>query len=202
MVGHVVGWKCNNLRSHIVGLVEGFVAIEEHSMSFMRIQKEWWIMAMWPIVGYKFNNDSKSHVVGPILEGFILVDNQIVLIFWPNQCVTITLEFCTQWCNKICMAIIPRIINDIFQIMKQADANVAMINKVATLVKHLEHIPCKLHHFFIQQGVLWFALNHYETNLLSLTFVFLTWQFYLFHSNKVIISLFVEVCLATFLKIN
>jgi hypothetical protein len=52
------------------------------------------------------------------------------------------------------MAIIPRIINHIFQIMKQVGANVAMINKVATLVKHLEHIPCKLRHFFIQQGVL------------------------------------------------
>jgi hypothetical protein len=76
-----------------------------------------------------------------------------------------------------------------------------MINKVATLVKHLEHIPCKLHHFFIQQGVFWFALNHYETNPLSLTFVFLTWQFYFLRLNKVIISLFVEVCLATSLKL-
>jgi hypothetical protein len=72
------------------------------------------------------------------------------------------------------MVIIPRIINDIFQIMKQVGANFAMIDKVATLVKQLEHIPCKLHHFFIQQGVLLFALNHYETNPLSLTFVFLT----------------------------
>jgi hypothetical protein len=96
------------------------------------------------------------------------------------------------------MAIIPRIINDIFQIMKQMGANVAMINKVTTLVKPLEHIPCKLHHFFIQQGALLFALNHYETN--PLTFVFLTWKFYFLHLNKVIISLFVEVCLATSLK--
>jgi hypothetical protein len=81
MVGwHVVGWKCNNLRSHIIGLVQGFVAIEELSMNLMRIQKEWWIMAMWPIVGYKFNN-SQSHVVGPILEGFILVEDWIVLTF-------------------------------------------------------------------------------------------------------------------------
>jgi hypothetical protein len=92
MVGwHVVGWKCNNLKSHIVGLVESFVIIEDHSMNLM---KEWRFMAMWPIVGYKFNN-SKSHVVGPILEGFILVEDQIVLIFWPNECVTIILEFCT-----------------------------------------------------------------------------------------------------------
>ncbi len=95
MVGrHGVGWKCNNLKSHVVGLVEGFVTIDEHSMNLTRIQKEWWFMAMWPIVGYKFNN-SKSHVVGPILEGFILVEDQIILIFWPNQCVTIILEFCT-----------------------------------------------------------------------------------------------------------
>lgn len=97
------------------------------------------------------------------------------------------------------MTIIPKIINDIFQIMKQVGANVAMINKVATLVKHLEHIPCKLHHFFIQQVVHLFALSHYETN--PLTFVFLTWQFYFLHLNKVIISLFVEVCLATSLKL-